>query len=196
MKTTRKTSRERATPEMILATCLRIATARGWGAVTIRAVADELGYASPLIYEHFANKDEALAELARRGFMELEASVTAAVDNVDPRHAPVAAALAYVRFAGNQPALYQVMHGMNGVAMVGEAIQQGAESMCRLGASVLVNWANADALYLPDPVRKTEILWCTLHGAATLAVVGRLDADLESLVTDSVQTLLTGWQHA
>jgi AcrR family transcriptional regulator len=36
----------------------------GWKAVTIRAVAHQLGCTSPLLYEHFRDKQEILTELA------------------------------------------------------------------------------------------------------------------------------------
>jgi AcrR family transcriptional regulator len=39
----------------------------GWKAVTIRAVAQQLGYTSPLLYEHFQDKQEILTELAMEG---------------------------------------------------------------------------------------------------------------------------------
>jgi len=39
----------------------------GWKAVTIRAVAQQLGYTSPLLYEHFRDKQEILTEIAIEG---------------------------------------------------------------------------------------------------------------------------------
>ena len=39
----------------------------GWKAVTIRAVAQKLRYTSPLLYEHFRDKQEILTELAIEG---------------------------------------------------------------------------------------------------------------------------------
>ena len=36
----------------------------GWKAVTIRAVAQQLGYTSPMLYEHFRDKQQILTELA------------------------------------------------------------------------------------------------------------------------------------
>jgi AcrR family transcriptional regulator len=43
----------------------------GWKAVTIRAVAQQLGYTSPLLYEHFQDKEEILTELAIEGQLSL-----------------------------------------------------------------------------------------------------------------------------
>jgi AcrR family transcriptional regulator len=43
----------------------------GWKAVTIRAIAQQLGYTSPLLYEHFRDKEEILTELAIEGQLSL-----------------------------------------------------------------------------------------------------------------------------
>src|SRR6516162_3510973 len=48
----------------ILAAARSIGIRMGWKAVTIRAVAQQLGYTSPLLYEHFRDKQELLTELA------------------------------------------------------------------------------------------------------------------------------------
>ena len=48
----------------ILAAARSIGIRKGWKAVTIRAVAQKLGYTSPLLYEHFRDKQEILTELA------------------------------------------------------------------------------------------------------------------------------------
>jgi AcrR family transcriptional regulator len=51
----------------ILAAARSIGIRTGWKAVTIRAVAQQLGYTSPLLYEHFRDKQELLTELAIEG---------------------------------------------------------------------------------------------------------------------------------
>ena len=66
MKTRKSGGRSRTVagrPE-ILAAARSIGIRMGWKAVTIRAVAHQLGYTSPLLYEHFRDKQEILTELA------------------------------------------------------------------------------------------------------------------------------------
>jgi AcrR family transcriptional regulator len=46
--------------EQILAAARAIGVRQGWAAVTIRSVAHELGYTSPLLYEHFRDKEDLL----------------------------------------------------------------------------------------------------------------------------------------
>jgi AcrR family transcriptional regulator len=51
----------------ILEAARSIGIRMGWKAVTIRAVAQQLSYTSPLLYEHFRDKQEILIELAIEG---------------------------------------------------------------------------------------------------------------------------------
>jgi len=55
----------------IFAAARSIGVRSGWKAVTIRAVAQQLGYTSPLLYEHFRDKQEILTELAIEGQVSL-----------------------------------------------------------------------------------------------------------------------------
>jgi AcrR family transcriptional regulator len=55
----------------IFAAARSIGVRSGWKAVTIRAVAQQLGYTSPLLYEHFRDKQEILTELAIDGQVSL-----------------------------------------------------------------------------------------------------------------------------
>ena len=70
-KTKTRKSRGRARrvagrPE-ILAAARSIGIRKGWKSVTIRAVAQKLGYTSPLLYEHFRDKQDILTEVAIEG---------------------------------------------------------------------------------------------------------------------------------
>ena len=55
----------------IFAAARSIGVRSGWKAVTIREVAQQLGYTSPLLYEHFRDKQEILTELAIEGQVSL-----------------------------------------------------------------------------------------------------------------------------
>src|SRR4029077_966017 len=61
----------------VLAAARSIGIRMGWKAVTIRAVARQLGYTSPLLYEHFRDKQELLIELAIEGHAALAKEILA-----------------------------------------------------------------------------------------------------------------------
>lgn len=187
--------RPRATPEMIVATARSIARERGWNAVTIRAIADALGYASPLIYEHFRSKEDAFDEIARLGFAELEASLADFTAPEGTTDRIVGMGIAYVEFARRSPELYRVMHGMDGVVLNGPALAEGAHRVCLLAERELKAWAEAEGVSLPHLLEATETMWCLLHGIATLTLVGRLTSDQAPQVRRAVQGLLAGWRN-
>ncbi|GJG88857.1 hypothetical protein tb265_40380 [Gemmatimonadetes bacterium T265] len=211
--------KQRATRPMILDAARRIARAEGWAAVTIRRVAEALGYTSPLIYEHFRDKDDALTAILHEGFgtlaAALAAAATRAADPADPDAYALAVAHAYAAFARAEPAMYQLMHGMGGVALDPAETARGAGVVCEVAVGAVQQWAAAAGVRLPDPLAATEVLWCTLHGVTCLALVGRLHgvadvsdggavnggalnagARADRLLDRAVRDLLAGWRAA
>lgn len=221
-RTTRAPRKQRATRPMILETARRIARAEGWPAVTIRRVADALGYTSPLIYEHFRDKGDALAAILHEGFDALAAALAEAaagpLDPADPDAYAHALAGAYLAFARREPAVYQLMNGMGGVAVDPAETARGAALTCGVAVGALERWAAAAGVRLPDPLEATEVLWCALHGVTCLAIAGRLDAHqhahqqaagdahagddagagadahTDALVHHAIRALLAGWR--
>jgi AcrR family transcriptional regulator len=216
----RPARKQRATRPMILDAARRIARADGWPAVTIRRVADDLGYTSPLIYEHFRDKGDALAAILHEGFGALAADMAAAaarpVDPADPDAYALGVAEAYLAFARRDPAVYQLMNGMGGVSLDPAETVRGAHLTCEVGVGALESWAQAAGVRFPDALAATEVLWCALHGVTCLAIAGRLDAAHQSgpaggapaedapaddahadaLLRRATHTLLAGWRAA
>jgi len=60
---------------LILDTAREIAEAEGWDAVTTRRLADAIEYSQPVLYSHFAGKEEIVAAVALDGFGELAGSL-------------------------------------------------------------------------------------------------------------------------
>lgn len=200
---------------MILDTARRIAAAEGWSAVTIRRVASALGYTSPLIYEHFRDKGDALAAVLHEGFdalvAELAAAAAAPLDPAAPDEYVHALAETYFAFARREPAVYQLMNGMGGVAVDPVDTARGAELTGGIAVDALRRWSGAAGVRLPDPLEATEVLWCALHGITCLAIIGRLDdvhqqaagdasvgydadAHTDALLHQAVRALLAGWR--
>jgi AcrR family transcriptional regulator len=188
----------RADPEAILEAARAIARNEGWSAVTIRKIADALRYTSPIIYEHFANKEAALTEVLRRGFRDLEAALRRAGGSADdPTGRLVAMAEAYWSFASGQPEVYQIMHGMGGVAPDPRETAEGARGVCALALEAVRAWAAEAGVRLDDPLEATELLWAALHGVACLGLADRLgdgEAKSRRMARRVVLDLLSGWR--
>jgi AcrR family transcriptional regulator len=84
--------------DRVLGHARRIAEAEGWGAVTIRRLATELGVTQPVLYTAFGKRQDIVDAVALRGFAEL----AAALDTGDP-------AAAYLDFARTHRATYEAM---------------------------------------------------------------------------------------
>lgn len=188
--------RRTATRESILEAAREIARQEGWGAVTVRRVAEKIAYTPPVIYEHFAGKDAMLAELQSMGFTMLADSVTAASAAPDPEDGLLQVADVYWRFAFDHPELYQIMHGWESKALSSEQTLQGAR---RAGAAAMVAldaWARATGTTLGDPQGAIETVWALLHGMVSVTMLERIggEAPKAKLLADrALRDLLSAW---
>ena len=89
----------------------RILENEGPSALSLRAVAREAGVSAAAPYHHFKDKNELLAAIAQEGFELLaQAMREGAAHEEDPRRRLNALGVAYVRFARDNPALYNLMY--------------------------------------------------------------------------------------
>jgi AcrR family transcriptional regulator len=175
--------------EQILGSALAIGVRDGWRAVTIRAVAKELGYSSPLLYEHFRDKEDLLTQIAVEALVLLEAKLTEHLPR-DSRTAALTMVERYWTFMLGHTQLYRLMNGMDGVPIDKEVVNGSAQSLCKkIGAAVGPlagkNATEADAQILADE------LWALLHGMAALYLDRFAPFDLER-VANAALRLITG----
>lgn len=152
----------------------------GWGAVTIRAVAKKLGYSSPLLYEHFRDKEHLLTEIAVDGLNQLHVFLAADLPKAS-RPAAVAMMERYWAFVIGNTQLYRLMNGMDGPLINNEEIYQSAQSMCHFIAGVVLPLLGKDATEADATVLTYE-LWALLHGMAALYLDRSIPFDVERVV--------------
>lgn len=193
MSAATRRERQRVTNrENILRAALEIAEREGWPAVTIRRIADEIEYTSPIIYQHFRNKEAAFQALMEQGYAQLRDDMERAVRAALPEERPLKMALAYLRFAREQPRLYELMHGLGGVVLDGSARHAAASGVVALTAGVLEEWAALHHTRLPDPLAACETAWGILHGMATLGMLPDIGFERsERLAVDALSALLS-----
>jgi AcrR family transcriptional regulator len=154
----------------ILEVARELAEADGWDAVTVRRLAERIEYSQPVLYSHFAGRDQIIAAVALDGFAELARAceeAAAGVTSVDD--APAAVATAYVYFAEHHPALYDAMFTRR------TSLAFGAQAPAELHAAFAsLHTAFAPVATDDDTELFTEVAWSALHGLATLARDGRL----------------------
>jgi AcrR family transcriptional regulator len=106
----------------ILLSAKRIARNEGWVSVSIRRIADDILYSTPVIYGHFESKEAILQELAQEGFSILQQFMQEAKrESNQPAEQLLAVSLAHLRFVTKFPEMYQLMFGLGGVACKSEA---------------------------------------------------------------------------
>jgi AcrR family transcriptional regulator len=150
----------------ITAAARQIAERDGWGAVTVRRLADEIEFSQPVLYSHFDNRDAIVTAVAVEGFSELTSALEQAGEGAEPGRAAIhKAATTYLAFAREHPAVYEAMFTLPTSLRFG-----GADSDPGLRAALA-------AVLRPtggDVDVATELFWAALHGLSELERSGRI----------------------
>lgn len=161
------------TRERLLAVAAELVAEGGPAAVTLREVGARAGVSHNTPYRHFADKRDLLAAVAAAALRDLAARVEAAGDSGGAGSDRVRrAALAYLAWAGERPALFKLVFGTWGPEPhdeLGEAAATAMDAMrgC-VGAAV-----TAGEL-VGDPDRIAMLIWAMSHGVVDLGLAGHL----------------------
>ena len=149
-------------------------------AVTLRAVAREIGIAAPSIYAHFADRDAIVAAVVARLFDELAVAIGIGEEGAadDPVERLVDGCQAYVRYGDENPARYQVLFTEprsvgpvkdRPVMQPGQRpdLPAGTEAFAMLADSIEA-CVNAGVSASTDIVADGAAIWTALHGTVTL----------------------------
>lgn len=143
-------------------------------AVTLRAVARQVGISAPSIYAHFADREAIVDAIVNAAFSDFNAAIQTARDAAGqagggPRERLRAGCAAYLEFAAERPNRYKLLfERQNLLSDAPEAIPPiRTESLQRLVAS-LQECIEAGLSASDDPLRDATAIWMALHGFATL----------------------------
>lgn len=93
----------------LLRASLELVGEKGSHGFTLAEASRRAGVSVAAPYKHFADRDALLAELATQGYQEQQNRFTAAIHGIeDPAEQLASFASAYVRFAAEEPALFDV----------------------------------------------------------------------------------------
>src|SRR5215475_15399417 len=92
----------------ILGTAREIVIHEGFGALSIRKLAEKIGYAPGNIYLYFAGRDEIAREICRQSYAEMLAAIEHAAGVKDPLGRLKALLKAYADFAEARPETYKL----------------------------------------------------------------------------------------
>jgi len=140
--------------------------------LSLRQVAQRVGVTHGAAYRHFEHREALLAELARLGFVDLRARLQRATRGApDPRGKLEAFLKAYLRFAWERPAQYEVMFGRR----LNESGDFPDLEDAVLAAVRFLQSTVSDYLGSDDPIRARDLgigLWSFAHGF-TISVLRR-----------------------
>ena len=144
-------------------------------------------------YRHFRDRDELLAEVARRGFERFDAALEAAWDEGRPE--PVRAfdrvGRAYLAFARNEPAYYAAMfEAALPLKDHPELAQAGERAFAVLRRAAETLSARAPEGKRPPALMMALHVWALSHGIASLFARG--DAGRRSLPMSAEELLEAG----
>lgn len=158
----------------ILETARDIAASEGWSCVTVRKVAERIGYTAPIIYEHFGSKDVMLTEILKQGYEAMYGYLARSVEGKDDSGERLRAmAVGFWNFAHERTELYQLMYGLEGALVADKDAREYAGPSVKLVGDELMR-------FNPDRVNETNLgvnvaeLWSMFHGLISLDLSGYL----------------------
>jgi AcrR family transcriptional regulator len=172
-----KTRRERETAETrnkILDAARELFAEHGYQAVTMRSIAQRIGYTATSIYFHFADKEALLREICRLDFLAFAREFARSSAVADPLARLKSIGWAYVQFALEHPNHFRLMF-MTPLPPQQPALAKGDPAEDAYAYLLqCVREALAAGRFRPDledAELLAQLLWAGVHGVASLYVV-------------------------
>lgn len=180
--------------EKILKEAIEIVQKQGVERVTMRSLAERLGYSPATIYLYFRNKQELLRQIALEGFDRLMEEVSPALQLSDPIEAMVEGAKRYIDFGLANPEIYRLMFQDIPVKTLPPDDLAQRSRVWNLFVSTHTRGIEASVLRAGDAASFNMVGWSMLHGFVLLALSernpapfmeGRSQGDVRDAVIDA-----------
>jgi AcrR family transcriptional regulator len=155
----------------LIAAGVQLIQQKGVRALTLRGIGRKVGVSRMAAYRHFANREALLAAISEVGFTRfadcLEAARAAVPHTARRFQAQMAAmALAYVRFAADHPAHYEVMFGP--AARTVRRHSEAAERSFRILEETIQDGQRHGLVRAASSNDLARAVWAMVHGISTL----------------------------
>lgn len=139
-------------------------------AVTLRAVARQVGIAAPSIYAHFADREAIVDEIVDTAFADFNAAIGAAVASAaGPLERLRAGCAAYLRFAAERPNRYKLVFERQYLTGgPGEPVPAIRRQSFEALVAAVQACIDAGLSAGTDAELDSTAIWIALHGYATL----------------------------
>jgi AcrR family transcriptional regulator len=193
----RRSERKERLRGEILAAASKMFADRGYEAVTLREIANEIGYTHAVIYQHFPDKWHILAELSRETIGLLIQNFDAVADqHPSPKERLFATSRGLVQFCTAHPQQFRnVFFGpenRNGVR-AGQYIDDVGRPLFQRFVQLFFEVANDEGLPSRNDIVVAHTWWYAIFGLATLMVIQGVVPDLPDQTLVVEQTIATLW---
>jgi AcrR family transcriptional regulator len=201
----RKESEKAQLKAKILEAAREIVVVEGFGALSIRKLAEKIGYAPGNIYLYFDGRDEIAREICRQGFAEMLAATEHAARVREPLARLEALLKAYADFAEARPETYKLAFmqdpKFNEVIFRQTPIDEddgaGQRAFRLIVAALTELKQNGRLARRANTKQLAEVLWAGVHGVVSLKLIYPAfpATPTRRLVRTMIRTLLNGMNH-
>src|SRR5690606_390766 len=158
----------------------------GASGLTMRAVAEAVGYSPGALYEYFRSKGELLETLYFQGSEGLNARTAQVLADAGPETSLLnrmrLAAHAYRDYALEHPDLYRLIFSI--VHTTGSELSDFEDSSFGALLGLLRGAAERGGVQVDDPLHTATGLWAFVHGFVMLELTGRLPSQPEGIANE------------
>ena len=167
---------------------------RGVDGVSLRELARSIGVSHGAPNRHFVDKAALLDALVVDGFHRLGSALAKATHPDDRDFVAMLhdVAVAYVRFATDNPALVDLMSANRYLAEASDELRHAREVSFASVLDLVALGQSTGQLVDDDPVEVGMLLFATLHGVATLTNNRMIDPLHEDFIHRAVEAVLDG----
>jgi AcrR family transcriptional regulator len=159
--------------QKILEEALSIVAREGVAGITMRALAQKLGYSPATIYLYFRNKEDLFQEISRHGADRLMALTDRLVDAPDAAAARDGFARAFIDFALANPHLYQIMMSLDMTPYLADpALEAPGRRLLDRYRDLYVRGVEEGRLRSASPELEVLVDFALLHGFVNLVLNG------------------------
>lgn len=184
--------------QTILKAASEIIAKEGFEALSMRKLAERIGYSAGSIYLYFRNRDEIAKELSHAGYSRLLARMTAEIAHAaDPAEELSRALRAYVAFGMENPETYRLILIGDPVYIKAVFAEKIENDPATAAYNILIAASKRWLPTRPDlskttPVQLAETLWSAAHGIVSLKLTCPLfpTSQAEELLSTMTHMLL------
>ena len=185
--------------QAILTAAQKLFLAHGYEGLSMRLVAEQIGYTPTTIYLYFEDKDDLLFAVMDQAYDRFTADLEAAYHSTnDPLPRVRSLAEAYIHFALQNPEAYQMIFLQRPDFLMKWKV--GTKQPRAASLSILKNAIEqaqqAGVISTGDVDLQSDVLWATVHGAAALAITmpglfghGRIERTMAMVLEAALHSL-------